>query len=170
LWIAAPGLVAMSIQFRPDVLLSVLLLVFAVFLGRAMILRSPGLYAAAGITLGLATMVKMHAAGAAVSLALGAILRPPPEGWWPGWLTRSRGFARRHGLLLASIGLVWLLFAFILNRDRFPFTPSFEEKRVVVVPLAVIVAFLGLSIVAREFTRSRAAARVLNPFYAFVVF
>ncbi len=164
LWIAAPGLWPMSIQFRPDVLLSVSLLVFAVLLARAMILRSPGLYAAAGVTLGLATMVKMHAAGAIVSLVLGAALRPPPAGWWRDWRERTSSFARRRRLLLASIVLAWLLLAVVLNRDRFPFTPSFEEKRVVVVPLAAIAAFLGLSLLVH----TRAAARVLNPFYAFV--
>ena len=170
LWIAAPGLWPMSIQFRPDVLLSVLLFVFAVLLARAMILRSPGLYAAAGVTLGLATMVKMHAAGAGVSLALGAILRPPPAGWWRDRLARTAGFVRRHRLLVAAIVLIWLLLAVVLNRGRLPFTPSFEEKRVVAVPLALIAAFVGVSIVARELTRSRAVARVLDPFYAFVAF
>ena len=41
LWLAAPGLVAMSIQLRPDVLLAVLCLVFAYAVGRALQTRDP---------------------------------------------------------------------------------------------------------------------------------
>jgi hypothetical protein len=47
LWVAAPGLVAMSIQLRPDVLLAVLCLVFAFAVARAVERRSVGWFAAA---------------------------------------------------------------------------------------------------------------------------
>ena len=61
LWVAAPGLVAMSIQLRPDVLLAVLCLVFAFAIARAVERRSVLWFAAAAATVGLATMVKIHA-------------------------------------------------------------------------------------------------------------
>ena len=101
-WIAAPGLAAMSIQFRPDVPLAVLCLVFAFLVGRAVETRSPLLFAAAAFELGLATMVKLHAGGLLPALALAAVWRAPLAAWQPPW----RRFAWATGALAAFAVLV----------------------------------------------------------------
>ncbi|MGH3131617.1 MAG: ArnT family glycosyltransferase, partial [Gaiellaceae bacterium] len=76
-WTAAPGLASMSIQYRPDVPLAVLCVVFAFLVGRAVQTRSASVFLAAGFTLGFATMVKLHAAGLLPALMLAAIWRHP---------------------------------------------------------------------------------------------
>ena len=65
LWAAAPGLMAMSIQLRPDVPLAVLTLVFGFTVARAVERRSPEWYAAAAATVGFADDGQAARAGAA---------------------------------------------------------------------------------------------------------
>ncbi len=81
LWLAAPGLVAMSIQLRPDVLLAVLCLVFAYAVGRALQTRDPLQYVLAGMFAGLAVMTKLHALGLVAPLLVATFWRPPTGGW-----------------------------------------------------------------------------------------
>ena len=101
LWLAAPGLIAMSIQLRPDVLLAALCLVFAFAIARAVERRSVGWYAAAAVVAGFATMVKLHALALLLPLLVAAIWRPPrgrraPCGTGPSADLRARASRRRR--------------------------------------------------------------------------
>ena len=94
LWAAAPGLMAMSIQLRPDVALAVLTLVFGFTVARAVERRSPEWYAAAAATIGFAAMVKLHALALLPALAVAALWRPADARDAPArfhdWLRRRR--------------------------------------------------------------------------------
>ena len=145
LWVAAPGLVPMSIQYRPDVPLALLVLVFAFLIGRALEARSALLFGAAAATVGLAMMVKLHAAGLLVPLALAALWRPPPAGW-------SRELKGRRPRWLVPVAALWLALALALNLRQLPFTPSAEQLIAVLVPPLVVAA----------------AWKLIDPFYAFL--
>jgi hypothetical protein len=167
-WVAAPGLAAMSIQFRPDVPLVLGCLVFAYLVGRAVQTRSPLLFAAAAAELGLATMVKLHAAGLLPALALAAAWRHPPEGWWPELTTGLSSAARRHRAWLVPLGTALLVLALVLNVRRLPWNPTGEQLVATLVPPLVVADFLGLAWFARGFGLPGWARRVLDPFYGVV--
>jgi hypothetical protein len=145
LWIGAPGLVAMSIQFRPDVALSVLILVFAYLVGRAMDTRSPWTFMLAGVTLGFATMVKMHAAGAVPALVLAALLRPSARDWSRRALPDLRAFLVARRLWLAAAAAVWLALAVVLNSIRQTFDWSARPVTLGVVVLALAVGGIAVA-------------------------
>ena len=151
LWLAAPGLIAMSIQLRPDVLLAALCLVFAFAIARAVERRSVGWYAAAAVVAGFATMVKLHALALLLPLLVAAIWRPPAEGELPAALGRARTFVREHRAAVGSIAGLWIALAVALNWDRFPFSPSSSQLAVTLCVLAVGVAAVGLAKAAPYF-------------------
>jgi hypothetical protein len=167
-WVAAPGLAAMSIQFRPDVLLAVGCLVFAYLVGRAVETRSPMLFAAAAFALGVTTMVKLHAAALLPALALAAVWRRPPGGWWGDFRGAfARGVRRHRAWLLPLVGVLALL-ALLLNARRLPWETTSEQLVAVLVPLLVVGDFLGLAWLAQKLDAPRAVRRVLDPFWGFV--
>jgi hypothetical protein len=168
LWIAAPGLTHMSIQYRPDVLLTVLVLVFAFLVGRAVETRSAALFAAAALTVGFTMTVKLHAAGLLPALALAAVWRHPAEGWAHALRRDASAWVRRHRVLLGALAVAWLVLAVALNARRFPFTPTLEQAAAGLVPLLVVADYLGLSLLARRPWAPGWARRLLDPFYGFL--
>lgn len=168
LWIAAPGLAAMSIQFRPDVALSVLVLVFAYLLIRAVQTRSALLYGAAAVELGLAVMVKMHAAGLLVALALASAWRPPERGWPRRARATASDWLRRRRVWVGAALVVWLAVAVLLNSQLLPFTPTTEQLAAVLGPLLLVGAYVGLSVFVGQRVGGGLFRRVFNPFYAFL--
>jgi hypothetical protein len=97
LFLSAPGLQAMSIQFRPDGLLAGLALAVVYLIVRAAERRDAWLYMLATLLLGLTLTVKIHAIGLVVPLAI-ALLRCPPPG--PG----ARRFSLRPAGGCTAIG------------------------------------------------------------------
>lgn len=170
LWIAAPGLAAMSIQYRPDVALSVLVLVFAYLLIRAVQSRSALLYGAAAVELGLTVMVKMHAAGLLVALALAAVWQPPE----PGWPRRARATAsdwlRRRRVWVGAALVVWLAIAVTLNAQLLPFALTTEQLVAALGPLLLVCGYTGLSLLVRRHVVRGLLRHVFDPFYAFLGF
>jgi hypothetical protein len=151
LWIAAPGLVAMSIQFRPDVALSVLVIVFAYFVGRGVERRAAPDYYAAAFVVGFAMMLKLHAGGLLVPLALAAAWRPPgPHSFGPFLLSRRRRIVA---------GLCALLVV-LANLDRVPFRPTAGQLAASLAPVLLVAA--GFVAVRVAPARLR---RVLHPSY-----
>ena len=127
--VAAPGLTAMSIQLRPDVLLSALCLVFAFAhrpRGGAPI---PAVLAAAAFEAGLADDGQAACARRAAPAVVAAIWRPPAEGELPAALGRAWTFVREHRAAVGSIAGLWIALAVALNWDRFPFQPWLVTAR-----------------------------------------
>jgi hypothetical protein len=151
LWVAAPGLIAMSIQLRPDVLLAVACIVFAFLVGRALETRSAVLYGAAALTVGLGFMVKLHAVGLLAPLAVAALWRPPPAGWAVQTGKRARDWIGAHRTLVATLGALWFALAVALNWERFPFTPTDAQWAA----LAVLVSGFSLSVAVLVIARRR---------------
>ena len=119
LWVGAPNLAPMSIQYRPDVAHAILVVCIALLLGRAATARSLGALVAAATLIGLAVTVKVHALGLLVPLAAVAAFRPPQTLRIKGaratlvaWLRRRRAFAPSHRWRMGRTG------RFVLNRGQ----------------------------------------------------
>jgi hypothetical protein len=145
LWLAAPGLVPMSIQLRPDVPLALLTVGFAYTLGLALRTRDPLPYAVAGLLAGLAVMTKLHALGLIAPLLIAALWKPPLGGW--AALAR-RG--REHPRLLAAVLVVWAATALLLNGVRGSFTPTTEQLLAVAGVVCAGAAAVGIALLARR--------------------
>jgi hypothetical protein len=165
LWLGAPGLTAMSIQFRPDVAVCVLLVGFAYLVGRGVDRRSAGNYLGAGLLLGLATMTKMHAAGALPALLIAVVWRPPRDGWNRG--IRERITARRTAFGVAVA--VWAALAALMNVLRGTSPLTGEQLFWLLVPPLVLAGYVAIAIAVRMTRRNSFAARVLDPFYGIVL-
>ena len=149
LWVAAPGLTAMSIQFRPDVPLAVLTLVFGFTVARAVERRSPEWYAAAAATVGFATMVKLHALALLPALLVAALWKPADAQDAPARFGR---WLRGRQLLAGSLAAVWLLVAVLLNVGRLPWDVTGVQLAVLVVLVAVVaVAVVVAEVLHRRF-------------------
>jgi len=109
LWLAAPGLVGMSIQLRPDVLLAALCLVFGYLVARGLETRATSPYAGAAFVAGFAFMVKLHAVGLILPLGLALAWRRPLDHWRPN----------RRAVL--AVALTIAVPAELLNWARGPF-------------------------------------------------
>jgi hypothetical protein len=161
LWLGAPGLAQMSIQYRIDVPLAALLVGVVLCTAKALERRAAGWYAAAAGLLGFTIMVKMHAAGAVPALALAALWRPPAAGWGQELRRSTRAAAPRFRWPLVALVLLWLLAIVFFNRQR----PSWRglshpQEAVLLIPLAVAAYWAAAA-------RARGRARlVLNPFWA----
>lgn len=140
LWVAAPGLAAMSIQLRPDVALAVLTLVFGFAVARAVESRSAAWYAAAAGVVGLATMMKLHALALLPALVLASFWRPASDADVRSLRRRARAWIDAHRAVAAAFGGGWLLVAVLVNAGRLPFTPTDGELLVLVVGAAVLAA------------------------------
>lgn len=137
LWIAAPGLAAMSIQLRPDMPLALLTLVFAYLIGRAVENRSASLYGLAALTVGFTVMVKLHGLALLVPLAVATLWRPPHrEETARIWLDVAALIRRRRIYIVAGAS-VWLALAILLNWNKFPFTPTGSQLAVIAILGAV---------------------------------
>ena len=153
MWIAAPGLAAMSIQLRPDVLLAVLSLVFAFAIARALETRSIVWFAGAAALVGFATMVKLHALALLPALAVAAAWRPADG-------RASRLPDRR---VLGLVAAPWLLVALLVNAGRFPFGVTDGQAAVLAIGITIIAAAL---VAARLIPALRFASVLLCGFAA----
>jgi hypothetical protein len=130
LWLGAPGLGAMSIQYRPDAALAALCLLVAWLIVRAAARPSAESYAIAATALGVALTLKIHAAGLLPALAVAVVWRPPRDvlAWRPP----------RWALL------TWLGAVVLLNANNVPFSPTAEQLVAGAALAAAIAAGIGL--------------------------
>jgi hypothetical protein len=168
LWVAAPGLAAMSIQYRPDVPLAVALLVCALLLARASERRDALLFGIAALALGVAVTVKVHAAGMLLPLAVAAVWRRPQDPWWPGLRDRCAAFLRGRRRLLAAVAAAWLVLAVVFNVVALPWGPAPSQRILVAQIVAAFAVYGAASFAAWRHPAGRAARRVFDPFLAFV--
>lgn len=145
LWTGAPGLVAMSIQYRADVPLSVATVAVGYTIALAARARSAALYLVAAALLGFAVTIKLHAAGLIVPLGLAVLWRPPAAGWWEQLRHDGAALVRRRPFLLGAALFAWLALVVTFNRPRLPFTPTAEQLTLVGVGTAVILALLAVN-------------------------
>lgn len=146
LFIAAPGLPGMSIQFAPDVLLAGLVLATGWLIIRAAEERDAWLYTLAAFLVGLTATVEVHAAGLLVPLALALLSRPPRAG---RGFAQAKDWMRRYRIPLLAFFTLWILFCVTFDRTRVPLRTSHHNATVmtaiglVAVAYAVLVAIGG---------------------------
>jgi hypothetical protein len=169
LWFAAPGLIPMSIQLRPDVLLAVLCLVFAFLVGVAVERRSVWWFAGAAAVVGFAAMVKLHALALLLPLAVAAFWRPPSEGMVLDALRDARRYVRTHRLTVAAVAAPWLVLAVLLNWERFPFHPQWSQIRITAIVLALTAAAVAAAEIAARMHAPSWVRRVASRFNALLV-
>ena len=169
LWLAAPGLIAMSIQLRPDVLLAGLCLVFAFTIARAVERRSVAWYGATALLVGFATMVKLHALALLLPLLVAAIWRPAPESELAANFERARRFARAHRVSVGAATGLWLVLAVLLNWDRLPFEPTTAQLRATILLLGLGAAAVALAEAAMRFRAPSLVRRIASRFNAVLV-
>jgi hypothetical protein len=171
LWLAAPGLWVVSIMFKPDVALSVAVLAVAYLLGRAVEDRSPLRYTAAAVVAGFAVMLKLHAAGLLVPMAIAIIWRPPPDDWWarvkaaPRALRMGRGrwWLAGGGVVLVAAAAFGLFIDLTLPRGL-----TRGEKLVVFEYLALVGLLFAGALAAKRFRAPAAVQRVFSPFAGYM--
>jgi hypothetical protein len=169
LWLAAPGLAAMSIQLRPDVALAVLTLVFAYLIGRAVATRSALLYGLAAFVVGFAVMVKLHALALLVPLSLATIWRPPDRHARAQMRRDLAAFERRRRLLIATAVSTWLVLAFLLNRSKFPFPPKASQLGALALVVGAAGGYAAAAFAAARITALRRVEAVFDRLPAYVV-
>ena len=170
LWLAAPGIAPMSIQFRPDTPLAVFCLVFAYLAGRAVLGRSPPYFAGAAVALGFATMVKLHAAGMLPALAIAAVWAHPRPGWWQRLTSEAWPRVRVNRRKLAAVAGAWAALALFSNWNRVPFELTDQMLAAAAVPVLAAGGYLALAAVAGKRDAPAPVRALLDPFYAFVGF
>jgi hypothetical protein len=137
LWLTAPDLANMSIQFRPDGLLAGLVIACGALIVRAAERRSAWTYTLAALLLGLTITVKIHAAGLFVPFAIALAWRPPGPGWRTSFVSGAQRWLRRYRIPLGIFAVLWIAFAVAFNRERAPIILTHEE-RVAVIELAAV--------------------------------
>ena len=142
LWTAAPGLMAMSIQLRPDVPLALLTLVFGFTVARAVERRSAEWYAAAAATVGFAAMVKLHALALLPALAVAALWRPADASQVPA---RLREWLRRRRALVWAIAGGWLIVGVLINVNRLPWDVSAVQLGVLAALAVAVAGAVGIA-------------------------
>jgi hypothetical protein len=156
----------MSIQYRADVPVNVVLVAIGYLLARAAQERSASHYLAAALLLGFAVTVKLHAAGLVVPLALAVLWRPPPPGW-PERLWRSGAtFVRRRPFLVGASIFLWLVLVVTFNAPRVPFTPTQAQFSLVAVALGLLIVYVAAAVAVERRDSFRRLRPVFNPFYA----
>jgi hypothetical protein len=169
LWIGMPAGALDAIQIRPETLLSLLCLVVMFCLTRAFELRSARWYGWAGIALGFAVVVKLHALGLVVPLAVAALLAPPAPGWRGELGERARAFVGRHRVLVGVVVTLWLLLAVRYTAPHFPFRGASKSGVAFAVLLIVVFAVHTVLALRAERSGSPRMRRLLDPFHSFVL-
>lgn len=166
LWLAAPGLLEIAIQIRPDALLCALVVASGYLVAQAAERRDPWLFSLAAIVIGFAVTVKLPAAALALPLLIAVVWRHPAYDWPERLAANARGALRRQRTWLAPLSgvLLAIAIAFNLNRPAFVFT---GEQRTLVLTLLAMVG--GYGVCALVVRRSKlVGARLFDPFYAVV--
>lgn len=115
LFLASPEVITWAAVVKPDPLLAALSIAMVALTVEGYRRREPGLYLAAAAVLGYAVSVKVHAIGLVVPLALAALLRPPPDGWWTTFRNNLREWLREHRHLAGAVVGAWLVLVLALN-------------------------------------------------------
>jgi hypothetical protein len=165
LWLSAPGLPAMSIQYRPDVLLAGLIIPIGYLTMRGYERRAGAYYLAAAALVGFAITVKLHAAGMLVPLVLALALRPPTDGVGAA-LGAIRRTLLRHRMLVAIAVAVWVGAVVYFDASQLPFTPTSNETTPVAEFLLVVGVYALVAFVAHEREAPGPVRRLFDPFVA----
>lgn len=150
LWLGAPGLQAMSIQFRPDGLLAGLVLATGFLVARAAERRSAWTYALAALLLGLTLTVKIHAAALLAPFAIALLWRPPGRGWESETWAEMRAWLRRFRLPLIAFAVVWIVFAALFDPHRIAARAPRHQEVGLAAMLAVYVVFVVVGLLLRR--------------------
>jgi Dolichyl-phosphate-mannose-protein mannosyltransferase len=161
LWLAMPG-IEDTIQIRPDVLLSALVLLTGYVTIRAWERRSAALYAVAAAITGFAVMTKLHAVALLPALVLATVIAHPPAGWWPRLLTEARSFVSRHRISLGAAVAAWLALFIFLNRGRFRISVNNVHLTLLIAIGVVVVGYAAATWAAEG--RGR-VGRIFDPLY-----
>jgi hypothetical protein len=171
LWIGAPALAPMSIQYRADVLLSTLVLMVGFLTFRAAERRSGKLYAVAAFALGFAMTVKANSSALIPVLLLAMLL-------WPGDTASLRGTVaeagravrrRKVAIALGIAVVVWCAVAADFIAGPFPPPTTSEEQRLVFGYVLSVVAYSLVTLVVQRRTKSRLPGRLFNPVIAVAI-
>jgi hypothetical protein len=161
LWLAMPG-IEDTIQIRPDVLLSALVLLTGYVMIRAWERRSAALFAIAAAIAGFAFMTKLHAVAVLPALVVATVIAHPQPGWWPRLLDEARSFVARHRIPLAAAFVAWLALFIFLNRGRFRISVT-NVHVTLLAALGILVA--GYAAVTWAVQGRGRAGRIFDPLY-----
>lgn len=154
LWLSAPALPAMSIQFRPDGLLAGLVVACCALIARAAQKRDAWMYALAALLLGITITVKLHAAGLLVPFAIALLWRSPLHGWQEPFRNSLRRWLRRYRIPLIAFAVVWVALCTLFWRSQFPLTIT-PGQRGGLLELAAALAGYLLVVLALSRTKHR---------------
>lgn len=167
LFLAAPGLQEMSIQFRPDGLLAGSVLAVGYLIVRAAERRNAWLYTLAMLLLGLALTVKIHAACLFLPFAIALAWRPPPADWAPAFRVDAVAWLRRYRILLVSFALLWIVFCATFDPSRIHYSPTSQERSTCYELAAGFGCFLAIVVIVNLVPRLGPLARgPLRPYGA----
>ena len=146
LWVGAPGLVPMAIQYRPDVVLTALIAVIGLLMVRAAERRSASYWLMAAALIGFTMTVKANAAGLFAPLALAMVVWPPgDDSLWVAVRASLRWIRRRWPLpLLVIAATVFLVVSFNHGNLRPPTTS--EEQTLFGVTFIVVASYTALAL------------------------
>jgi hypothetical protein len=165
MWLAMPG-IQDTIQIRPDVLLSALVLATGYVTIRAWERRSAALYALAAAIAGFALMTKLHAVAILPVIVVTAAFAHPGKNWWTKLLADGRAFVSRHRVALGAAFAVWLALFVFLNRGRFTISVHNVHKGLLAAVLVLVALYVVVTWVVNGKGR---AARVFDPFYVLLL-
>jgi hypothetical protein len=154
MWMASPGLVPMATQFRPDVLLSWLVLLGTYLLVSGYERRDPLRLLAAATVAGFALTTKVQAVGLVPSLVLASVLGGP----FPNWRERVLTWARTRRRAIAAVSVAWLTIAVYFDVSQLSRRPSAKGVALVLTAAAVAVAWASLGKLAPGGLHIRAVA------------
>ena len=167
LWLAAPGLIPIAVQIRPDALLCALVLLTTYLIAKAAERRDAWLFVLAGVTVGFAVTVKLHAAGLVPVLLAAVVWRHPAPGWESA-IRESVPLAwRRHKRWAIPLSLLVVGSAVAFNLDRPAFTVTHQQETLVFTILALVGGFGACALVARRLELP-GAQRLFDPLVAIV--
>jgi Dolichyl-phosphate-mannose-protein mannosyltransferase len=167
-FVAAPGLGAVSFLLRPDAAMSALCLASGYFLVTGFMERSTIRYAASSALLGLAMTMKLSAVGMAVPLVVAAAWRPPEREPFRTTFTPIAAWARRNVLWLVPVAFAWLVVCWIFNRERLPIVQTDDQRDILVTGATIVVGYTAFAYLSERF-RIPWADRIFRLAYAWVL-
>jgi hypothetical protein len=159
LFLAAPRLILYLPQYRPELALAGIAVATVGLSAAALERRSAALHVAAAFLAGLALMVKVHAVGLAVPVAIAALLGAPPDGWGRRLAGQAAAFAHRRRAAVVAGATVWAGALVFFNWNGPPLDeryPGLLNKFALTVAGAAVLAAAAWLILRR--TRTRRAA------------